>query len=194
MPIKECTENKKPGWKYGDSGKCYTVEDPGDEKALLEAKKRAIKQAIAIHGSEAHLNEAYRKIAQEIFNTYIKFNYKCKFGTVDESNKCGDSGSEKTLKIGDSILPINKDGTVTLYHRTRPGREASIDKKGLDRMEGGGELYFADSPDRYYPDSPNPVYAVNVSIEEAKEANLYGSHDFVLHKSFGPNEIKKVKN
>ena len=74
MPIKECTENKKPGWKYGDSGKCYTVEDPGDEKALLEAKKKAIKQAIAIHGNDAHLNEAYRKVAQIIFNTHIKLN------------------------------------------------------------------------------------------------------------------------
>ncbi|NLH78704.1 MAG: hypothetical protein GX465_16880 [Acidobacteria bacterium] len=72
MPIKECTENKKPGWKYGDSGKCYTVDDPEDEKALLEAKKKAIKQAIAIRGSEAHLNEAYRKAAQIIFNTHVK--------------------------------------------------------------------------------------------------------------------------
>ena len=74
MPIKECVEDKKPGFRYGDSGKCYTVDDPEDEKALLKAKKKAIKQAIAIHGSEAHLNEAYRKIAQEIFNTYIKVN------------------------------------------------------------------------------------------------------------------------
>lgn len=74
MPIKECTENKKPGWKYGDSGKCYIVEDSEDEKALLEAKKKAIKQAIAIHGSEVHLNEAYRKVAQIIFNTHIKLN------------------------------------------------------------------------------------------------------------------------
>ena len=74
MPIKECIEDKKPGFRYGNSGKCYTVDNPKDEKALLQAKKNAIKQAIAIHGSEAHLNEAYKKIAQIIFNTHVKLN------------------------------------------------------------------------------------------------------------------------
>ena len=72
MPIKECVKDKKPGFQYGNSGKCYTVDDPEDEKALLEAKKKAIKQAIAIHGFKAHLNKAYRKITQIIFNEYIK--------------------------------------------------------------------------------------------------------------------------
>ena len=41
MPLKRCTENKESGWKWGDSGKCYTGRD---------AKKKAIKQGVAIEG------------------------------------------------------------------------------------------------------------------------------------------------
>tara|TARA_R100001594_G_C3959254_1_gene244920 strand:- start:138 stop:419 length:282 start_codon:yes stop_codon:yes gene_type:complete len=41
MPLKRCSEDEKSGWKWGDSGKCYTGRD---------AKKKAIKQGVAIEG------------------------------------------------------------------------------------------------------------------------------------------------
>jgi hypothetical protein len=41
MPLKRCSENKDSGWKWGDAGKCYTGRD---------AKKKAIKQGVAIEG------------------------------------------------------------------------------------------------------------------------------------------------
>ena len=41
MPLKKCSENENSGWKWGDSGKCYTGKD---------AKKKAIKQGVAIEG------------------------------------------------------------------------------------------------------------------------------------------------
>ena len=41
MPLKRCSENNKSGWKWGDQGKCYTGED---------AKKKALKQGVAIEG------------------------------------------------------------------------------------------------------------------------------------------------
>lgn len=40
MPIKSCTKNGKSGFKYGDSGACYTGEGA---KAKAEAQMRAIK-------------------------------------------------------------------------------------------------------------------------------------------------------
>lgn len=43
MPLKNCSENGKNGWKWGDEGKCYTGKD---------GKKQAIKQGIAIEGPE----------------------------------------------------------------------------------------------------------------------------------------------
>ncbi len=39
MPAKRCTVNSKGGWKWGDSGKCYT--GPG-------AKNKALRQGRAI--------------------------------------------------------------------------------------------------------------------------------------------------
>lgn len=47
MPVKDCMENGKPGFKYGDSGHCYTFP-PGDEAAKKAAKKEAIDQGLAI--------------------------------------------------------------------------------------------------------------------------------------------------
>jgi len=43
MPIKRCQKNNRQGWKYGDSGKCYTGQN---------AKKKAKRQARAIKASQ----------------------------------------------------------------------------------------------------------------------------------------------
>jgi hypothetical protein len=47
MPVKTCKSDGKPGYKWGNSGKCYTYP-PGDAKARNEAKRRAVVQGIAI--------------------------------------------------------------------------------------------------------------------------------------------------
>lgn len=41
MPLKQCSVSGKSGWKWGDSGHCYTGKD---------GKKKAIKQGVAIEG------------------------------------------------------------------------------------------------------------------------------------------------
>ena len=43
MPLKRCRKNGKAGWKWGDSGYCYTGKD---------AKKKAMRQARAIMASK----------------------------------------------------------------------------------------------------------------------------------------------
>lgn len=43
MPIKRCESDGKPGYKWGDAGKCYTGKD---------AKAKAIAQGVAIGGGE----------------------------------------------------------------------------------------------------------------------------------------------
>jgi hypothetical protein len=43
MPVKKCQSKGKTGWKYGDTGKCYTGKD---------AKKKAIKQGLAVAQSQ----------------------------------------------------------------------------------------------------------------------------------------------
>lgn len=50
MPLMKCRKDDKPGWKYGDSGVCYTYK-AGNEKSEAAAKLKAIKQGIAISRS-----------------------------------------------------------------------------------------------------------------------------------------------
>ena len=52
MPIQTCTKNGKPGFKYGDSGTCYTYTK-GNKSSRERARKLAVKQAGAIKASQA---------------------------------------------------------------------------------------------------------------------------------------------
>jgi len=47
MPVKRCRLDDKPGWKYGDSGKCYTYT-AGNKKSESAAKLKAAKQGFVI--------------------------------------------------------------------------------------------------------------------------------------------------
>ncbi|MFH0811369.1 MAG: hypothetical protein V2A69_00825 [Pseudomonadota bacterium] len=51
MPVKSCTEDKKKGWKWGNSGKCYVYPD-GDEDASNSAKQKAYLQGAAVTGGK----------------------------------------------------------------------------------------------------------------------------------------------
>jgi hypothetical protein len=66
MPVKICEENNKPGWKWGDEGKCYTY-DPRSEIGSNNAKKKAIVQGIAI--GEYFNNTDKRGDVEDIKNT-----------------------------------------------------------------------------------------------------------------------------
>ena len=46
MPVNPCSENGKPGFKWGDAGKCYLYET-GNSKSMGEAKRKATIQGIA---------------------------------------------------------------------------------------------------------------------------------------------------
>jgi len=46
MPLKQCSINGKPGWKWGDAGKCYPY-DPDSEASQKAARKKASKQGQA---------------------------------------------------------------------------------------------------------------------------------------------------
>jgi len=55
LPIKQCQEKGEPGFKWGNSGKCYTYS-PYSEGSRRNAKKQAIAQGIAI-GDFAEIGE-----------------------------------------------------------------------------------------------------------------------------------------
>ena len=52
MPLKKCTEDQKSGYKWGNKGKCFTGPD---------AKKKAIKQGVAIEGPEKFAQKELHK-------------------------------------------------------------------------------------------------------------------------------------
>ena len=47
MPIQPCSDGNNPGFKWGDSGKCY-IYTSNDDKSRIEARKKALAQGIAI--------------------------------------------------------------------------------------------------------------------------------------------------
>lgn len=52
MPLKRCQHNKKLGYKWGDSGKCY-VYTSNDKSSRQKAKNKAKKQGRAIEVSKS---------------------------------------------------------------------------------------------------------------------------------------------
>ena len=52
MPIRQCRIDNKPGYKWGQQGKCYDY-NPNDEESKYDAKRSAISQGIAIGDFEA---------------------------------------------------------------------------------------------------------------------------------------------
>jgi hypothetical protein len=63
MPVNSCSSGEKPGFKWGDSGKCYTYT-PNNEKSMSEAKRKATIQGIAI--GEYEPTTKFEKEVQEV--------------------------------------------------------------------------------------------------------------------------------
>jgi phage head maturation protease len=47
VPLNRCQDDDKPGWKWGDAGKCY-VYTAGNEESEKAARKKALAQAAAM--------------------------------------------------------------------------------------------------------------------------------------------------
>ena len=52
MPLRNCIIGGNPGYAWGKQGKCYEY-DPEDEESKINAKRKAIAQAVAIGDLEA---------------------------------------------------------------------------------------------------------------------------------------------
>lgn len=51
MPVQRCEEQGQPGFKYGESGACYTYTN-GDKRAQQMARSKAAKQGRAIEAEQ----------------------------------------------------------------------------------------------------------------------------------------------
>lgn len=50
MPIQSCRQDNKPGFKFGESGKCYTYE-PNNQSQRTFARQMAERQERAIRAN-----------------------------------------------------------------------------------------------------------------------------------------------
>lgn len=62
MPIQSCQYDGKPGYKWGEQGKCYTYT-PGNEDSKKRAKTKAFEQGLAIGDIE---EREFRKSLTEL--------------------------------------------------------------------------------------------------------------------------------
>lgn len=67
MPIKRCSSDNKPGYKWGDAGKCY-VYNPTNKASETKAKKKAQDQGIA---TGEYFRECYNRL-QEVYKKLRK--------------------------------------------------------------------------------------------------------------------------
>lgn len=75
MPVMRCQSDGRPGYKWGESGHCYTYE-PGNERSRRDAKRRAYIQGYAINARRASekvakIDDADRATVVEIIDGLI---------------------------------------------------------------------------------------------------------------------------
>lgn len=63
MPLQECQRDGKPGFKWGESGHCYLIAEEG---SVANAKRKAMKQAVAMGGGNVLEHEIVLPIAEEV--------------------------------------------------------------------------------------------------------------------------------
>lgn len=72
MPINNCSNDGKPGYKWGDSGACYTYTQ-GDKGSMDAARKKALAQATAMgeFKVEKTTEEISLQLAEDVVDLYI---------------------------------------------------------------------------------------------------------------------------
>lgn len=100
MPVKSCSDGDKPGYKWGDSGKCYTYTS-GDKKSAGQAKRKAYIQGIATGEYTAKDN----LISDSIF--YFLEDYSIQFGKAEETiNGCPSATQDIKINLKNRAYAI----------------------------------------------------------------------------------------
>jgi len=100
MPVKDCSDNGKKGYKWGDNGKCYTYTDESSKKTAYD---NALRQGAAIK-----TNENMTQLAEEL----DKAGYK---PFIFTSNDIGIAKiSEGTILMSDMIKDTVTHGDTTV--------------------------------------------------------------------------------
>ena len=109
MPIRSCSDGDKPGYKWGDSGKCY-LYTAGNEKSMEAAKMKAQMQGVAAraNGYEEKANEVTTSsMGSGIKNPQRGYGSKKKKKKFEEFvNKIADDLDEQEAVLADMLIAI----------------------------------------------------------------------------------------
>jgi hypothetical protein len=143
MPIHKCTIDGKSGWKYGDTGKCYTGPN---------AKEKAVSQAIAIGGGEPPINEklqAMKDIIDKLMITKTSFDWDGTLSTSKGKELWNSTGGSKwiiTARNINNISEILKWASDNNVPRSRVIATGSNPAKIQKVKDLGIERHWDDNP------------------------------------------------
>jgi hypothetical protein len=194
MPLKKCSNDGKSGYKWGDSGNCYTGPD---------AKKKAIKQGVAIEGPEKFTKMA-KEYGMNVDASEIEFIVSCIYdasishASVELTaalNQSADHGFTEELTEDNFIVPASED-----YYEgyedddveewdiaaNRPGLWENIRRK----KEREGKKYRPAKPGD--KDRPDPEAWKRAQSEDFKPHIMYDK-DGKPHKANKPEDHERME-
>lgn len=185
MPVNPCSENGKPGFKWGEQGKCY-LYTPGDKKSLGEAKRKATVQGIAT-GEYIEKISVNVPIDKELY-ARVKSEAKAKFDVypsayanawlVREYKKRG--GKYKTVSKMDEQSFIKEEEMINGYPAATQDIRINIrNRQEAIDVANYGPINPALANEDYWA---NKADVFNTSIEDAKSARCANCAAFVQTK------------
>lgn len=117
MPVNPCSENGKPGFKWGDSGKCYLYTS-NDESSKKSARRKAIAQGLAIGdiGKGVQMNKIIDKMIKDhnqMKDWHEKMAKSAASMLEDHIKAAAWHSSQADLVKGMSEVPLDPEKKVT---------------------------------------------------------------------------------
>lgn len=129
MPVQKCQSGSKPGFRWGQAGKCYTYE-PGNSTARKEAKRKAYVQGYAVEGGV--LTDSERKTMAQLFE-------------IDELQLNGVLDRLKWSKLSGTFDKINQKVAEVVWRSAEPDY-----LKGMEDTAKGMKFTVPDLPTEKY--------------------------------------------
>ena len=177
MPVNPCSENGQPGFKWGDSGKCYLYER-GNSNSMGEAKRKATIQGLAT-GEYKNKNEFDE---QELENTLKSLKEWFKERWVDISRPKPGGGFEPCGRSDASTGKYPKCVPASRAARMTPEQIASAVRRkrtaeSTQNRDGKKPIYVSTDADKMekanVPTDPE-LYA-RVKAEAKAKFDVYPS-------------------
>lgn len=169
MPINRCSKDGKPGFKWGNSGACYTYTS-GDDKSIADAKKKVLAQATAIGEFSRAADSAIDKSLKEWFKEKWVDISRPKPGGGFEPCGRPDAGSGKYPKCVPAAraarMTPEEIASAVRRKRTAESTQSREDKKPINVSTEKSETVNVPT---------NPTLYARVKAEAKRKFDVYPS-------------------